>query len=68
MLRNLTGLNTQQYIHNYLIEKSKQLLSTTNMTVNEVAFSLGFEYSQSFSKLFKKKTGLTPIQFRQSFN
>lgn len=68
MLRNLTGLNTQQYIHNYLIEKSKQLLSTTSMTVNEVAFSLGFEYSQSFSKLFKKKTGLTPIQFRQSFN
>lgn len=68
MLRNITGQNTQQYIHNYLIEKSKQLLTTTNLTVNEIAFSLGFEYPQSFSKLFKKKTDLSPLQFRKSFN
>ena len=68
LLRNITGQNTQQYIHNYLIERSKQLLTTTNLTVNEIAFSLGFEYPQSFSKLFKKKTDLTPLQFRKSFN
>lgn len=68
LLRNINGQNTQQYIHNYLIEKSKLLLSTTNLTVNEIAFSLGFDYPQSFSKLFKKKTDFTPLQFRQSFN
>lgn len=68
LLRNITGQNTQQYIHNYLIERSKQLLTTTNLTVNEIAFSLGFEYPQSFSKLFKRKTDLTPLQFRKSFN
>jgi len=68
MLRNITGQNTQQYIHNYLIERSKRLLTTTNLTVNEIAFSLGFEYPQSFSKLFKKKTDQTPLQFRKSFN
>ncbi len=68
LLRNITGLNTQQYIQNHIIEKSKQLLSTTSLSVNEIAFSLGFEYSQSFSKLFKKKTNLTPLQFKKSLN
>lgn len=67
-LRNTTGLNTQQYIHSHLIEKSKQLLTTTNLSINEIAYSLGFEYPQSFSKLFKKKTNVTPLQFKQSFN
>lgn len=68
LLRNITGLNTQQYIQNHIIEKTKQLLATSNLSVNEIAYSLGFEYAQSFSKLFKKKTNLTPLQFRQSFN
>lgn len=68
LLRNITGLNTQQYIQNHIIEKAKQLLATSNLSVNEIAYSLGFEYAQSFSKLFKKKTNLTPLQFRQSFN
>jgi len=68
LLRSITGLNTQQYIQNHIIEKAKQLLATSNLSVNEIAYSLGFEYAQSFSKLFKKKTNLTPLQFRQSFN
>lgn len=68
LLRSITGLSAQQYIQNHLIEKSKQLLAGSNLSVNEIAYSLGFEYSQSFSKLFKKKTNLTPLQFRQSFN
>ncbi len=55
MLRSLTGQNAQQHIHNKLIEKAKELLSTTNLTVSEVAYQLGFEHPQSFSKLFKKK-------------
>jgi AraC family transcriptional activator of pobA len=68
MLRSLTGLNAQQHIHEKLIEKSKELLSTTNLTISEVAYQLGFEHSQSFSRLFKTKTSLSPVQFRQAFN
>ncbi len=68
LLRSLTGLNTQQHIHMKLIEKAKELLSTTSMTVSEIAYALGFEQIQSFSKLFKTKTNLSPLEFRQSFN
>ncbi len=68
MLRSLTGLNTQQYIQNAIIEKAKEKLSTTNLSVSEIAYELGFEHPQSFSKLFKTKTKLSPLEFRQSFN
>jgi AraC family transcriptional activator of pobA len=68
MLRSLTGRNTQQHIHSRLIDKAKQLLSTTNLTVAEVAYQLGFEHPQSFNKLFKNKTKVSPVEFRQSFN
>jgi AraC family transcriptional regulator, transcriptional activator of pobA len=68
MLRSLTGLNAQQHIHQTLIERSKDLLSTTNLTINEVAYKLGFEYPQSFSRLFKLKTTMSPAQFRARFN
>jgi AraC-like DNA-binding protein len=68
MLRSLIGQNAQQYIHDKLIEKAKEKLSATNLTVSEVAYELGFEHSQSFSKLFKTKTNLSPLQFRRSFN
>lgn len=68
MLRSVTGQNTQQHIHNKLIEKAKEILTTTNLTVSEIAYQLGFEYSQSFSKLFKSKTNTTPLAYRQSFN
>ncbi len=68
MLKVLTGQSTQQHIHDKLIEKAKQKLSTTNLSVSEIAYELGFEHSQSFSKLFKGKTNLSPLVFRQSFN
>lgn len=68
MLRSLTGQNTQQHIHNKLIERAKEILTTTNLTVSEIAYQLGFEYPQSFSKLFKSKTNLTPIEYRHSYN
>ena len=68
MLRSLTGQNTQQHIHEKLVEKAKDILTTTNLTVSEIAYQLGFEYPQSFSKLFKAKTSLTPLAYRQSFN
>lgn len=68
MLRSLIGQNAQQYIHDKLIEKAKEKLSTTNLSVSEVAYALGFEHSQSFSKLFKTKTAVSPVAFRRSFN
>lgn len=68
MLRSLTGQNAQQHIHNHLIEIAKEKLSATELSVSEIAYELGFEHSQSFSKLFKSKTNLTPMKFRQSFN
>ncbi|TYQ00183.1 AraC family transcriptional regulator [Tenacibaculum adriaticum] len=68
MLRNLTGQSTQQHIHNKLIEKAKEKLSITNLSVSEIAYQLGFEHSQSFSKLFKRKTTQSPLEFRASFN
>lgn len=68
MLRTLTGQNAQQHIHNRLIEKAKEILSVSNLSVAEVAYQLGFEHPQSFSKLFKQKTNQSPLQFRQSFN
>jgi AraC family transcriptional regulator, transcriptional activator of pobA len=68
MLKSLTGQTTQQHIHNKLIEKAKVKLSTTNLSVSEIAYELGFEHSQSFNKLFKSKTKQTPLEFRTSFN
>lgn len=68
LLKVLTGQSTQQHIHNKLIEKAKEKLSVTDLSVSEIAYELGFEHSQSFSKLFKIKTNISPLKFRQSFN
>jgi AraC-like DNA-binding protein len=68
LLKNLTGQSTQQHIHDKLIEKAKLRLSTTSLSVSEIAYELGFVHPQSFSKLFKTKTNLSPLEFRQSFN
>lgn len=68
VLKSLTGQTTQQHIHNKLIEKAKEKLSTTDLSVSEIAYELGFEHLQSFSKLFKTKTKQSPMEFRLSFN
>jgi AraC family transcriptional activator of pobA len=68
MLRSLTGQSAQQHIHDKLIAKAKEKLSTTDLSVSEVAYVMGFEHSQSFSKLFKLKTKVSPREFRRSFN
>ncbi|KQW98852.1 AraC family transcriptional regulator [Flavobacterium sp. Root420] len=68
LLKLHTGQSTQQHIHNKLIEKAKEKLSTTHLSISEIAFELGFEHQQSFSKLFKTKTNVSPLEFRQSFN
>ncbi len=68
MLRATTGQSAQQHIHDRLIERSKTLLSTTSLSVSEIAYRLGFSYPQSFNKFFKGKTELSPLEFRQTFN
>ena len=68
LLKQLTGQTTQQHIHEKLIEKAKEKLSTTDLSVSEIAYELGFEHSQSFSKLFKSKTKQSPLEFRAGFN
>ena len=68
MLRVQTGLTTQQYIQNKLLDKAKILLSTTNLSVSEIAYQLGFEHAQSFHRLFRKQNDISPLEFRNSFN
>ncbi|MFV0605874.1 MAG: helix-turn-helix domain-containing protein [Niabella sp.] len=68
LLRKETGRNAQTHIHDFIIEKAKNRLLNSNDSVSEIAYDLGFEYSQYFSKIFKKKTKLTPNQFRHSLN
>jgi AraC-like DNA-binding protein len=68
MLKTITGQTVQQFVHGKLIELAKEKLSITSLSVSEIAYLLGFEHSQSFSKLFKSKTSLTPLEFRKSFD
>lgn len=68
VLRTVIGKNTQQYIREKLTEKAKERLISTDLTVGEIAYELGFEHPQSFSKMFRVQTGLSPMEFRNSFN
>ena len=68
LLKVLTGRNTQQHIQDKIIGIAKEKISTTELSVSEISFELGFDHPQSFSRLFKAKTGLSPLAFRQSFN
>jgi len=68
MLKSLTGQSTQNHIHNKLIEKAKQQLSGTHLSISEIAYGLGFERPASFTKLFKNKTEMSPLEFRKTFN
>lgn len=68
LLRSLIGQNAQQYIRGKVIEKAKERLTNTDLTVAEIAYELGFEHPQSFSKMFRVRTGLSPLEFRTSFD
>lgn len=68
MVRSLMGQNTQSLIHQKIIETAKEKLSATSLSVSEVAYELGFGHPSSFTKLFKAKTKLSPVEFRRSFN
>jgi AraC-like DNA-binding protein len=64
LLKKETGKNAQEHIHFYLIEEAKNNLINSEKTVSEIAYNLGFEYPQYFNKLFKQKTGQTPMEYR----
>ncbi|GAB3572729.1 helix-turn-helix transcriptional regulator [Hymenobacter daeguensis] len=66
VLRTHTGQSAQQHLHHALLEKARQLLLGTSLSIRETAFHLGFDNPSYFSRLFKDKTGLTPAAFRQS--
>jgi AraC family transcriptional activator of pobA len=68
LLKTLTGRNTQQHIQDKMLEKAKEIISTTELSVSEISYELGFDHPQSFSRLFKAKTGFSPLEFRQAFN
>jgi len=68
LLKTLTGLSTKDFILGKVIDLAKEKLSTTDLTMNEIAYALGFEHPQAFGKLFKNKTNMSPLKFRQSFN
>ena len=68
LLRKETGQSTQDHIHQYIIEKAKNRLLNSNESASEIAYDLGFEYPQYFSKIFKKNTTMSPNEFRQSLN
>jgi AraC family transcriptional activator of pobA len=68
LLRSITGLSAQQHIHQQMIERAKLQLSKPELSIAEVAYSLGVRHPQSFSKFFKRETDLSPLAFRQAFN
>ncbi|RFS21731.1 AraC family transcriptional regulator [Chitinophaga silvatica] len=68
LLRIHSQQSTQQHIQNKVIDYAKERLSTTNLTVSDIAYELGFEHPQSFSKLFKAKVKQSPVEFRETFN
>jgi len=68
VLKTLTGKSTQGHIQDALIEKTKSLLVTSNLSIAEIAYLFGFEYPQSFHKLFKKKVQMSPLEYRRHFN
>jgi len=64
LLKKETGQSTQEFIHYYIIEKAKNKLLGCSSTIQEIAYELGFQDSFYFSKLFKKKTGMSPSEYR----
>jgi AraC-like DNA-binding protein len=64
LLKKETGKNTQEHIYFCLIEKAKTMLLGTEEPVYRIAYLLGFEYPQHFSRLFKSKTGMSPAEYR----
>lgn len=64
LLKKETGRNSSEHIQHHVVELAKDRLLSSTVTVSEIAYDLGFEYPQYFSKLFKKRTGMSPAEYR----
>jgi len=65
LIKKETGRTPQEYIQNKVISLAKNELSSTNHSISEISFRLGFQYSQHFNRYFKRSTGLTPSEYRK---
>ncbi len=69
LLKKETGKSTKDHVDDYVIDLAKTKLLNSEFTVNEIAYDLGFNYPHYFSRMFKKKVGETPVEFRmKTFN
>ena len=66
-LKKETGKTTTEHLHLYLIDEAKNILLKPHKTISEVAYELGFEYPAYFSRLFKKKEGISPREYREKY-
>lgn len=62
---NLTGVTISEYVETHLVSQAKTLLSTTALTVKQIAQAAGFDHANSFSRTFRRASGMTPLQYRQ---
>ena len=65
LIKKATGKTAQEYIQNKLIDLAKELIAGTNKSISEIAYELGFQYSQHFNRVFKKNVGKTPNEYRK---
>ncbi|WP_025743314.1 helix-turn-helix domain-containing protein [Aquimarina pacifica] len=66
-LKKETGKTTTEHLHLHLIDEAKNILLQPNKSISEVAYELGFEYPPYFSRLFKKKEGISPTEYREKY-
>lgn len=64
LLRKETGRSTLDHVHEVIIKEAKNLLLGSDESISHIAYSLGYDYPEHFTKLFKKKVGVSPSQFR----
>jgi AraC-like DNA-binding protein len=67
-LKKETGKTSTEHLQLYLIDEAKNILLDPNKTVAQVAYELGFEYPPYFSRLFKKKEGISPTEYREKYS
>lgn len=65
LVKKETGRTAQEYIQHHLIEQAKDRILGTDKTISQIAYELGFQYSQHFNRLFKKTVGCTPVAYRK---
>jgi len=66
MFKKETGQTFINYLNNYKIEKSKNLLENTNMTLLDISLEVGFNNQSYYSTIFKKYTNMTPLEYRET--